>query len=127
MSRQRLSCSGSIGISQVPKIEFVQSLERLFFFLGQRLLDQFAGGIGRMAPALPQIRGNVPLLAGTERTERPPQENQRAAELVFIERRDVAGQLFPERLPREKRVSVALGQPLEPAGAQVGWNARRKP
>src|SRR5262245_48618492 len=105
-------------MSQVLEIKFLQVLQLLLLGFAERFLDQLAGGIGAEAPALAEVFRDVALFAGAERAERAAQKHQRAAKLLLVERLDVAGELFPERLPRQERVAIALGQPLEPAGAE---------
>ena len=87
------------------------------FFFGERLLDQVAGHVGIEIPALAQVLGDVPFLAGAERTERPAEKDERPTELVFIERGDVLGKLLPESLPREERIAIPQRESLEPAEA----------
>jgi hypothetical protein len=67
----------------------------VFFRLGQLLFDRFTGDIAGNSPVFTKILRDLPFLARAETAERAAQEDQRTAEVIFVERRDVVGQLLP--------------------------------
>ena len=125
--RAREGMKSSLAPLQVVKIKIVQILQRLLFLFRQRLLERLAGLIAAGTPDLAQVLADVALFLRAEVAEGAAQEDQRPLELVVVQRADVGGQFLPERLAGQQRVAIALGQPLEPAGAEVGRDARRQP
>src|SRR5688500_9990980 len=110
----------------VIEVKLTQLAQLLFLGLAQRALQRFLRGVGVDAPVLGEVFANLSLLVRSKSAEGAAQEHDRALELVVVQRRHVAGEFLPQRLPREQRRTVALRESLEPAGAQVGRDAGRE-
>ena len=72
---------------------------------------------------LAQVVGDLAFFLRAETAEGAAEEDDGAAELLFVQRLNVLGQLFPQRLQRQQRVTVTLRYALEPARPQVGGDA----
>ena len=61
---RRADASTLANSSHVPKVEFVEFAQRLFFHFGQRLFDEFARGVGMHAPVFAEVLRDLPFLVG---------------------------------------------------------------
>ena len=115
------------GLLEIAEIEFVEFADLFLFCLREWLLQQFTRAVGVEIPDVAKVFGNMAFFLRAEAAKGAAEKNQRAAELFLVKRANEAFELLPQFLSREQSVSIALGETLEPSGAQIGWRTGRQP